>query len=131
MPISKIKHTLIAAIFALFISFSFLATEGEAALWDTPLRFANPIKGVHTASQPISGAAWIETGDGARWAEIGEQLGPCAQRPRQNGISRKMGSSAQVINRREPGMRTPLVCDPMTALGRSTGSGKSLNDKWL
>jgi glyoxylase-like metal-dependent hydrolase (beta-lactamase superfamily II) len=64
MSFSKIKNTLIAAIFALFISLSFLAIEGEAALWDTPVRFANPIKGVHTASQPISGAAWIETGEG-------------------------------------------------------------------
>jgi glyoxylase-like metal-dependent hydrolase (beta-lactamase superfamily II) len=53
-----------AAIFALFISITFLGIEGEAALWDTPLRYANPIKGVYTASQPISGAAWIETGEG-------------------------------------------------------------------
>ncbi len=64
MSFSKIKYTIIAAMFALFISFSFLAIDGEAALWDTPVRFANPIKGVHTASQPISGAAWIETSEG-------------------------------------------------------------------
>ena len=41
-----------------------MGINGEAALWDTPVRFDNPIKGVYTASQPISGAAWIETGEG-------------------------------------------------------------------
>ena len=64
MSFSKNKYTLMATIFAFFILLTLLGIDGEAALWDTPVRFANPIKGVHTASQPISGAAWIETGDG-------------------------------------------------------------------
>ena len=38
--------------------------EGEAGLWDTAVRFGNPVENVHTANQPISGAAWIETSEG-------------------------------------------------------------------
>ena len=63
MSMYKFKMPLLATILALFVSYFFLTTDGDAALWDTPLKFANPIKGVHTASQPISGAAWIETGE--------------------------------------------------------------------
>jgi alkyl sulfatase BDS1-like metallo-beta-lactamase superfamily hydrolase len=64
MSPSKTRDTLMATIFALFIALSLCSDNGLAALWDTPVRFENPIKGVYTASQPISGAAWIETGDG-------------------------------------------------------------------
>jgi len=60
----KIRPPLAALLLVSAVLFSFPGAEGEAALWDTPVRFANPIKGVHTARQPISGAAWIETGDG-------------------------------------------------------------------
>jgi len=38
--------------------------EGEAGLWDTAVRFGNPVENVYTANQPISGAAWIETSEG-------------------------------------------------------------------
>ena len=41
-----------------------MVPEGKAALWNTPVRFANPIENVYTANQPISGAAWIVTSEG-------------------------------------------------------------------
>jgi len=62
--LSKIRYIFVIAILVFFFLFSFLKTDGETALWDTPVRFANPIKEVFTAIQPISGAAWIETGEG-------------------------------------------------------------------
>jgi len=64
MSFLRIRYILMAAILALFISLTLPGNDCEAALWDTPVKFANPIKGVHTASQPISGAAWIETSEG-------------------------------------------------------------------
>jgi alkyl sulfatase BDS1-like metallo-beta-lactamase superfamily hydrolase len=64
MYFSKIKNILMAVSCALFILLTLPGNKGEAALWDTHVEFDNPIKGVFTASQPISGAAWIETGDG-------------------------------------------------------------------
>ena len=60
----KTRYAAVIMITALFLSWSFLGAEGKTALWDTPIRYANPIEGVFTASQPISGAAWIETGEG-------------------------------------------------------------------
>ena len=64
MFISRMKRVLTFVFLILLASFFFLVTQGETALWDTPVRFANPIKGVFTAIQPISGAAWIETREG-------------------------------------------------------------------
>jgi alkyl sulfatase BDS1-like metallo-beta-lactamase superfamily hydrolase len=64
MILSKIKIPCLATIFSLLIPLFTVGNKGQAALWDTPVRFDNPIKGVFTAGQPISGAAWVETGDG-------------------------------------------------------------------
>ena len=64
MSFSKIEPGLAKIIYTLLISFFLLVPKGETALWDTPVRFGNPIEGVYTASQPISGAAWIETSEG-------------------------------------------------------------------
>jgi len=39
--------------------------KGSPSLWDTKnLVFKNPLKDVYTASLPIAGCAWIETGEG-------------------------------------------------------------------
>ncbi len=38
--------------------------KGKKILTDQNVKFANPIKDVHTASLPIAGCAWVETSDG-------------------------------------------------------------------
>ena len=48
--------------FATFLLLAGLA--GAASLWGGTPKFGNPIEDVYTARQPISGAAWINTGDG-------------------------------------------------------------------
>ena len=61
----NIKISLKLIILTILFALTMLVSQGlAAALWDTPVRFDNPIKGVFTASQPISGAAWIETSEG-------------------------------------------------------------------
>jgi alkyl sulfatase BDS1-like metallo-beta-lactamase superfamily hydrolase len=63
MSFPNSRNVIRVIFFSLMVSL-FPQTSKGAALWDNPLRFDNPIKGVYTASQPISGAAWIETGEG-------------------------------------------------------------------
>jgi alkyl sulfatase BDS1-like metallo-beta-lactamase superfamily hydrolase len=64
MSLSNRRYILLATIIALLFSFALLGSEGIAAPLDTSIRFDNPVNGVYTASRPISGAAWIETGEG-------------------------------------------------------------------
>lgn len=64
MALSFYKKTITGIVSFLMISIPPLTARGEGNLWGTPVKFDNPLKGVYTASQPISGAAWIETSEG-------------------------------------------------------------------